>query len=200
MGRGIAFSDCGITAGLVRQRSGFPAVTPKGERLRDALTSHEAECGRFAGFRAFEAWKHRQAQRDRANKRWGNAGNGSSGNAAAMQGTGTVKGTVKEKPPNPPLPDDVQAILEATGWTHPPSDMALRKQWYEAGADLQQDVVPVLKRETEKLRMKGQPPRFLKVFDAAVREKLATDEREIANLRRISRRYEEADRAAGGAG
>lgn len=63
--------------------------------------------------KAAEAWKHRLAQRERANKRWGNTDDSKSGNAtahpgasttahataspAAMQGTGTVKGTVEER-------------------------------------------------------------------------------------------------------
>lgn len=57
--------------------------------------------------KAREAWRHRQMQRARANKRWGNAGEQTVGNAtedppqsrgyaaaspAAMQGRGTVKG------------------------------------------------------------------------------------------------------------
>jgi hypothetical protein len=60
--------------------------------------------------KAAEAWKHRLAQRERANKRWGNATAGSSGNATAdasahatacptaMQGRGTVKGENKAQP------------------------------------------------------------------------------------------------------
>jgi hypothetical protein len=68
--------------------------------------------------KAAEAWKHRLAQRERANKRWGNTDSTSSGNATAypaahatasataMQGTGT--GTVKCKgkrqvEPSPPV-------------------------------------------------------------------------------------------------
>jgi hypothetical protein len=64
--------------------------------------------------KANEAWKHRLAQRERANKRWGNADGGSSGNAAApatahavasptaMQGTGTgtVEGKHQAQPPH----------------------------------------------------------------------------------------------------
>jgi hypothetical protein len=56
--------------------------------------------------KAREAWKHRQSQRERANKRWGNAAASGDGNAAAyamashpaMQGTGTVKGEGEESP------------------------------------------------------------------------------------------------------
>lgn len=63
--------------------------------------------------KAAEAWKHRLAQRERANKRWGNTDGGSSGNATAstaahatasttaMQGTGTGTGTVEGKTSSP---------------------------------------------------------------------------------------------------
>jgi uncharacterized protein YdaU (DUF1376 family) len=150
--------------------------------------------------KAADAWKHRQAQRERANKRWGNAEAKPSGNAtasatahataspAAMQGTGTVKGQKEKSPPSPPMPDDVRAIMEATGWTHPPGDIALRRQWYDLGATLDQDIVPVLRRESEKLKAKGSPPRLMKVFDGAIREKLEADQREIEHLRKVARR------------
>jgi hypothetical protein len=96
------------------------------------------------------------------------------------------------------LPEDVRAIMDATGWTHPPGDMGLRNQWYEAGADLEQDIVPILKRETAKLRGKGQPPRYLKVFEGSILEKLAADAAEIERLKGISRRYQDEAAAAGG--
>ncbi len=70
--------------------------------------------------KAIEAWRHRQMQRARANKRWGNADAQGGGNAddmpphvpaqshgdaaaypAAMQGTGTVKGQKEETPLTP---------------------------------------------------------------------------------------------------
>jgi uncharacterized protein YdaU (DUF1376 family) len=178
--------------------------------------------------KAAEAWKHRQAQRDRANKRWGNTGDSSSGNAmanaaasttahataspAAMQGTGTVKGEKEEKPPNPPrraepaLPADVRAIMDAAGWTHPPSDMAHRNDWYAEAHDqfagqtkqqtLDQDIVPVLRREAAQMRAKGMVPRSLKVFDAAIREKFAADAAHIEHLRKVARRNQ--DQAATG--
>jgi hypothetical protein len=59
--------------------------------------------------KALEAWKHRQSQRDRANKRWQNHGkaNGdATGHAVAstavMQGTGTVKEEEKKEGKQPP--------------------------------------------------------------------------------------------------
>lgn len=93
----------------------------------------------------------------------------------------------------PSLPDDMRQIMEEAGLTTPQNPSQL-KAWYEAGADLS-DILTVVRRETQKLRDKGQPPRFLKVFDPAIREKLEADRREIEHYRRISRRFQ-ADEAA----
>lgn len=164
--------------------------------------------------KANEAWKHRQAQRDRANKRWGNAEPGKSGNAAAnatghptahataspaaMQGTGT--GTVKDKSPSPPLeqrpralPDDVRRVMEEGGFISPPPDLDQLKGWYAAGADLEQDILPTVRRVAGQL---SKAPFRLKVFDAAVREKLAKDANEIEHLRKVARRNAPAEAQA----
>lgn len=94
----------------------------------------------------------------------------------------------KERAPKPPtLPDDVAAILDAGGFAHPPGDVDLRKQWFAAGADLN-DIVTVLRREAGKMKAKGMVARTLKIFDAPVREKLAADQSEIERLRRIGER------------
>lgn len=87
------------------------------------------------------------------------------------------------------LPADVQAVLEAGGYVSPPPDLGLLRQWREAGATLEQDIVPVIKREAAGLLSRtGKPPRTLKIFDAALREKLAEDERYIEHLRKVARR------------
>jgi hypothetical protein len=90
-------------------------------KLRDMALRGWIKCsdGRFyhpvVAEKATEAWKHRLAQRERANKRWGNAEGQSSGTATAMprhshgnasatdaamqgRGTGTVKGKAESKP------------------------------------------------------------------------------------------------------
>jgi len=88
------------------------------------------------------------------------------------------------------MPDHVRLVLEAGGYVSPPPDLRLLNEWYAAGATLDQDILPVLRREASGLRARtGQAPRTLKVFDAAIREKLAADEAEIARLQRISREY-----------
>lgn len=108
----------------------------------------------------------------------------------------------KPEPPNrarePAMPADVRAVLDEGGYVTPPGDLRLLAEWYAAGATLEQDILPVIRRVRPTLR---KAPFKLKVFDAAIREKLAADEAEIERLRGISRRFGEADRAqaAGGA-
>jgi hypothetical protein len=109
-----------------------------------------------------------------------------------------------ERTPKPPsLPGDLQAVMEIGGYVSPPGDHALLKQWYAAGADLQQDILPVIGREAASMKQRAGPPRTLKIFDSAIREKLAADAAEIERLRGISRRYEtieEQERAAAAGG
>lgn len=89
------------------------------------------------------------------------------------------------EPRDPEPPADVKAVLEAGGYISPPGDLGLLKRWYAAGADLDQDILPTIRRVGATL---AKAPFTLKVFDAAIREKLAEDEREIQRLRRISER------------
>lgn len=162
--------------------------------------------------KAADAWKHRQAQRDRANKRWGNAEARPSGNAtanAAAHATasatamqGTVKGQEVSKTPKPPsLPADLKAVMDAACLPSPPDHRVL-KAWYDAGATLDQDIIPVISRlSARELERTGKRPFSLKFFDAAIREKLADDERQIEHLRKVARRNAEPEQqaAAGGA-
>jgi hypothetical protein len=84
--------------------------------------------------KAREAWKHRQAQRERANKRWQSRDDGSTnttgdatayaaGDATAlprdMQGTGTVKGEGKER--EKPSPAELVKSLKPSLCENPPS-------------------------------------------------------------------------------
>jgi hypothetical protein len=104
------------------------------------------------------------------------------------------KGRIEEESPKPPrLPDDVCAIMSEGGFISPPPDTALLREWYDAGADLPL-ILPIVRAVRARL---SKAPFKLKVFDAAIREKLAADQAEIAALRRISRRYEEEEQATG---
>lgn len=106
----------------------------------------------------------------------------------------------EEQSPKPPsLPADVRSVLEAGGFISPPPDLSLLSDWYRAGAELDSDILPTMRRLRESA---SKPPFKLKFFDAAIREKLAADAAEIARLRGISRRYEDEEKrqaaAAGG--
>lgn len=97
----------------------------------------------------------------------------------------------------PSLPTDVRSVMEEAGFVSPPSDLALLKDWYGAGAELDSDILPCIRKVKERL---GRPPFKLKVFDGAIREKLAADQAEIDRLKRISRRFEEEEKRQAAAG
>ncbi|WP_028970144.1 YdaU family protein [Sphingomonas sp. URHD0057] len=92
----------------------------------------------------------------------------------------------KERTPKPPqLPADARSVMEEGGFVSPPPDLALLKDWYALGATLDQDILPVVRTVSRNL---NKPPFKLKVFDVAIREKLAADQSEIERLRRIAER------------
>jgi hypothetical protein len=117
--------------------------------------------------------------------------------------------------PKPPsLPADVRSVMEEAGFVSPPPDLAMLKDWYAAADEmfgqtpqqtLDQDILPTVRRVRGQLT---RPPFKLKVFDAAIREKLAADQREIEHLRKVQRRLTDdptskafdENRAAGAAG
>lgn len=114
---------------------------------------------------------------------------------------GTGKGIDKEEPPLPPkpaqLPAAVRAVMEAGGFVSPPPDLGLLRQWEAAGADLELDVLPVVRAVSRSVREKsGRAPFKLQLFDQPVREKLANDQAEIERLEATARRL---NAAAGGA-
>lgn len=85
----------------------------------------------------------------------------------------------------PALPGDVRQVMEEGGFVSPPPDTGLLAEWYAAGATLDQDILPTVRRVRPQL---AKAPFKLRVFDAAIREKLAADEAEIEHLRRVARR------------
>jgi uncharacterized protein YdaU (DUF1376 family) len=101
-----------------------------------------------------------------------------------------------KNPPNPPaLPADVRSVLEAGGFISPPPDLSLLTEWYRAGAILDHDILPTMRRLREGA---SRAPFKLKFFDAAIRDKVAADAAEIERLKGISRRYQDEAAAAGG--
>jgi uncharacterized protein YdaU (DUF1376 family) len=106
----------------------------------------------------------------------------------------------EKNPPKPPaLPADVRSVMEAGGFISPPPDLSLLSEWYKAGAILDQDILPTMRRLRQGA---SRAPFKLKFFDAAIREKVAADAVEIERLKGISRRYadEQPATAAGGRG
>lgn len=109
--------------------------------------------------------------------------------------------------PKPPsLPADVRSVMEEGGFVSPPPDTAMLAEWYaEARAmfgqtpeqTLAQDILPTVRAVRARL---SKAPFRLKVFDAAIREKLAKDAAEIEHLRKVARRNapDEQQRAVGG--
>lgn len=116
--------------------------------------------------------------------------------AAARQRRGTEQRREESKKKDstvararePNLPTDVRSVMEVAGFVSPPADIALLKEWYALGAELDSDILPSIRRVKARL---DRPPFKLKVFDAAIREKVAADQAEIARLRRMRRQYED---------
>lgn len=89
--------------------------------------------------------------------------------------------------------------MDEAGLVSPP-DRRVLQGWYDLGATLDSDILPVIRRVLAREQERGAPrPTSLKYFDGPLREKLAEDQREIANLQRIQRRYQdEQPQAVGG--
>lgn len=68
------------------------------------------------------------------------------------------------------------------------------EEWKKAGADLDQDILPTLKRESDIVMAKtGRRPFMLKYFNDALRRKLALDNAEIDRLARVAKRIKASD-------
>jgi hypothetical protein len=112
----------------------------------------------------------------------------------------------RARPREATLPADVQAVMEAGGFISPPPDLGMLRGWYAEGkrlfdqdakATLDQDILPIVRREAQALDRKGYGrPRTLQVFDAPIREKFAADAAHIEHLRKVARRNQ--DQAATG--
>lgn len=102
--------------------------------------------------------------------------------------------TSEKRPREPALPDDLRAVMDEAGLAAPP-DRRILQGWYDAGATLEQDILPTIRRVCERERQQGKRPSSLKYFDSAIREKLADDEREIERLRTIRRNLEHPEEA-----
>jgi hypothetical protein len=103
-----------------------------------------------------------------------------------------------DKPQPPPLDPQspVSKVMEAGRFTIPPGDMHRVKQWMEAGADLKEDILPVVKRITSELRGgTGKGPFSFKVFEPEILQRVNDFNRKIeiskANVRRMEAQIEQ---------
>lgn len=101
---------------------------------------------------------------------------------------------VDSSPTSRTLPADIRSIMAEGGFISPPPDCSLLTEWYGIGANLDQDILPTVRRVKSGL---SKPPFKLKVFDAAIREKLAEDEARATHLRRIAERNKPPQTATG---
>jgi hypothetical protein len=79
--------------------------------------------------------------------------------------------------------------MEAGGFISPPSDLGMLGAWRQIGADFEQDVLPTVRAVARDVRDRtGRAPFKLKLFDEAIRRKVAEDAAEIERLRATTRR------------
>lgn len=135
----------------------------------------------------------------------GTRGGCPSGNTLQEKGKGTGTGTDSPKSPNRSnrhdpgdgLPDEVRQVMEAGGFVSPPPDLGLLREWRAAGATLEGDILPTLRAVAGSVRDRGgRTPFKLKLYDQAIRDRLAADRAESERLRRIAQRYDPPSEAA----
>jgi len=80
-----------------------------------------------------------------------------------------------------------------------PPDHRLLREWLALpDMELERDILPVVRRVAKEVRDRGGPTPFkFRLFDAAIREQHASDERDIARLRAIRREHQPEQRAEG---
>jgi hypothetical protein len=128
------------------------------------------------------------SEKDAVKQSNGHPSRNASSNPPASQGT--VTGT---KPPNPPSDHHsmCERIADEAGMLGIPPDHRLLRDWLALpNMEFERDILPVVRRVTVEVKARdGRAPFKFKLFDAAIREQHAADEREIARLREIQVRY-----------
>lgn len=147
----------------------------------DDLIEQKREAGRkSAAARAERAFNGRSTA--------GATGTPTEGQREANQSQSQVqesKSPTSSTRPGPEMPDDLRQVMEAGEYISIPGDLGMLRRWYDAGATLDDDILPVIRRVRQTL---SKAPFTLKVFDGAIREKLARDAAEIEHLRKVQRR------------
>lgn len=83
--------------------------------------------------------------------------------------------------------------MAAGRFTAPPNDGQLIDEWLGLGADFDRDVLPTVRRVSQSLIDGGRGPFKLRAFDAAIREKVAADQAEVARLASVADRIRRED-------
>ena len=66
--------------------------------------------------------------------------------------------------------DNANAVLRAAGWEREPSDFGKTLQaWLADGIDVDDSILPAVRKQASEMRNRGSPARTLKVFDESVR-------------------------------
>lgn len=150
--------------------------------------------------------KRRHSQKDSAGTATGIAGGTPRGSAVATPavipsgsqetgtGTGTIPLTPKADRPTRPVAERLRRVMEEGRFTSPPNDGALIDEWIGLGADFEQDIIPVVRRVSQRMIDGGRGPFKLKAFDQAIREKLAEDQAYAEESRRSVERIARMDR------
>lgn len=174
---------------FAKKSDGFRHKRIEKERARaTALNEQRREAGR-ASAAARSAKSGNERSNDRSNEKATSVGTEAATKPQRNARPSPLPSQEEEQFSN--LPTDVRAIMAEGGYVSAPGDLAMLKRWYEAGATLEQDILPVIRRVRPTL---SKAPFTLKVFDPHIREKLAADQAEIEHLRKISRRYEAVER------
>jgi len=89
---------------------------------------------------------------------------------------------------------DRQAVFDAAGFLTDPPDWPLLDRWQHAGADLETEILPVVREvRGQVMARSGRAPFKLQLFDLAVRAKVAENLAEIERYAAIKRRIVEQD-------
>lgn len=111
----------------------------------------------------------------------------------------TDRTSTKPQDRNPPIPENLARVMTAANMIAPPSDAGLLREWLALPTcNMDQDIIPIVtKVAAQVLERTGRAPFKLKLFDAAIREKLAEDaawversKRDIAYRKRLDEEQE----------
>lgn len=118
------------------------------------------------------------------------SGNGSGKRAAPEARSHMPEARSLTRPPPEQFGDpQLVAVMKAGGFVSPPQDAGLIREWVEIGADFDRDIIPIVTRVADEVTTRtGRAPFKLKLFDAAIRQKVAEDDAEVERFKQIAAR------------